>query len=160
MVVVTDLASVAPAAALLGSKGPGVRSVRVNDTQLTLAVPDRDDLSPFGPSGPVPANEPRSEFTAAVSEACASADLLLTLVTLDPSIGADHVASWASRAVAVVTVGRSSWAKVHGVGEMVRLAGVSLVSAVLVGVDKNDESLGVTEQSGTLTTPADLGLGT
>jgi hypothetical protein len=57
-------------------------------------------------------------------------------------------------------VGRSSWAKIHGVSEMVRLAGVSLVSAVLVGVDKNDESLGVTEQSGTLTTPAELGLGT
>jgi capsular polysaccharide biosynthesis protein len=159
-VVVADLASGAPVAALLGSKGPGVRSLSVRDTQLTLAVPDRDDLSPFGPSGPAPADEPRSEFTAAVSEACASADLLLTLVTLDPSIGADHVASWASRAVAVITVGRSSWAKIHGVGEMVRLAGVSLVSAVLVGVDKNDESLGVTEQSGTLATPAELGLGT
>jgi len=159
-VVVADLASGAPVAALLGSKGPGVRPVSVHDTQLTLAVPDRDDLSPFGPSGPAPADEPRSEFTAAVSEACASADLLLTLVTLDPSIGADHVASWASRAVAVITVGRSSWAKIHGVSEMVRLAGVSLVSAVLVGVDKNDESLGVTEQSGTLTTPAELGLGT
>ena len=159
-VVVADLASGAPVAALLGSKGPGVRPVSVHDTQLTLAVPDRDDLSPFGPSGPAPADEPRSEFTAAVTEACASADLLLTLVTLDPSIGADHVASWASRAVAVITVGRSSWAKIHGVSEMVRLAGVSLVSAVLVGVDKNDESLGVTEQSGTLTTPAELGLGT
>jgi len=159
-VVVADLASGAPVAALLGSKGPGVRPVSVHDTQLTLAVPDRDDLSPFGPSGPAQADEPRSEFTAAVTEACASADLLLTLLTLDPSIGADHVASWASRAVAVITVGRSSWAKIHGVSEMVRLAGVSLVSAVLVGVDKNDESLGVTEQSGTLTTPAELGLGT
>jgi hypothetical protein len=159
-VVVADLASGAPAAAMLGSKGPGVRPVSAGGTRLTLAVPDRDDLSPSGPAGPAPADEPRSEFSTAVSEACASADLLLTLVTLDPSIGADHVASWASRAVAVVTVGRSSWAKIHGIGEMVRLAGVSLVSAVLVGVDSNDESLGVTERSGALATPADLGLGT
>jgi capsular polysaccharide biosynthesis protein len=156
-VVVADLASGAPAAALLGSKGPGVRPVSAGGTQLTLAVPDRDDLSPSGPAGRSPADEPRSEFTAAVSEACASANLLLTLVTLDPSIGADHVASWASRAVAVVTAGQSSWAKIHGVGEMIRLAGVSLVSAVLVGVDSNDESLGVTERSGALSTPADLG---
>ena len=50
-VVVADLASGAPAARLLDSKAPGVRSVSVRDARLTLAVPDRDDVAPAGPLG-------------------------------------------------------------------------------------------------------------
>jgi capsular polysaccharide biosynthesis protein len=152
-VVVADLANGAPAATLLHAKAPGVRSVSERDAQLILAVPDRDEVAPVGPVGRVPVDAQRSEFTAAVREACASADLLLTFVVLDPSIGAEYVASWATTAVAVVTAGRSSWAKIHGVGEMVRLAGVSLASAVLIGADKTDESLGVTELPGALAGP-------
>lgn len=159
-VVVADLAHGAPMASLLDTKTPGVRSVSAGEAQLTLAVPDRDDLTPAGPVGRASAEAQRSPFTAAVSEACASADLLVTLVTLDPSIGAEYVASWAATAVAVVTAGRSSWAKIQGVGEMVRLAGISLASAVLVGADRTDESLGVTERQGALSGPADLRLGT
>ena len=75
-----------------------------------------------------------------------SADLLLTLATLDPSLGAEHLAGWARGAVAVVTAGRSSAERVHAVGEMIRLAGIELISAVLVGADKTDESLGVPHQ--------------
>ena len=67
----------------------------------------------------------RSAFTEAVTSACASADLLLTLVTLDPSLGAEHLATWAASAVVVVTAGRSSWARINAVGEMIRLAGTS-----------------------------------
>jgi capsular polysaccharide biosynthesis protein len=159
-VVVADLAHGAPMASLLDTKAPGVRSVSAGEAQLTLAVPDRDDLTPAGPVGRPSAEAQRSQFTASVTEACASADLLVTLVTLDPSIGAEHVASWATSAVAVVTVGRSSWAKIQGVGEMVRLAGISLASAVLIGADRTDESLGVTERQGALSGPADLRLGT
>ena len=102
-VVLADLAPGAPVAALLHAKGPGVRAVTVRDARLTLVVRDRDDLAPAGPVGRAPADAQRSEFTAAVKEACASADLLLTLVALDPSVGADYVASWATSAVAVVT---------------------------------------------------------
>ena len=76
--------------------------------------------------------------------ACASANLLLTLATVDPSLGGEHLATWATDAVAVVTAGRSSWEKIHGVAELVRLSGTRLVSAVLVGADKTDESLGMT----------------
>ena len=42
----------------------------------------------------------------------------------------------------MVTAGRSSWTRIHAVGEMIRLAGMYLVSAVLVGASKTDESLG------------------
>jgi hypothetical protein len=89
-----------------------------------------------------PAGEPTAppELAAAFSEA----DLLLTLVSLDPSFGGDHLSTWATDAVAVIAAGRSSSTKIHAVGEMTRLAGTRLVSAVLVGADKADESLGST----------------
>ena len=155
-VVVADLASGAPAARLLDSKAPGVRSVSVHDAHLILAVPDRDDIAPVGPLGSAPAEGQRSAFTEAVGNACASADLLLTLVTLDPSLGAENLATWATSAVVVVTAGRSSWARINAVGEMIRLAGTSVTSAVLVGADKTDESLGVTQHPGALTGISDL----
>ena len=156
-VVLADLAEGAPVAALLHARGPGVRTVTASGAQLTLAVPGRDDLAPAGPVGRVPADAQHTEFTAAVQEAFASADLLLTLVTLDPSVGADYVASWATSAVAVVTAGRSSWAKIAAAGEMSRLAGLSITSAVLVGADRNDESLGVTDGLAAHSSLADLG---
>ncbi len=155
-VVVADLASGAPVATLLHAKGPGVRPVSVDDVQLALAVPDRDDLAPAGPVGQAPADAQHSEFTAAVRNACASADLLITLATVDPSVGAEHVATWATSAVAVVTAGRSSWPQIHAAGELMRLAGLPLASAVLVGADRTDESLGVTERSGAFPSPAGL----
>ena len=77
-----------------------------------------------------------------LAAACASADSLLTLVTLDPVSGGNHLASWANEAVAVVTAGRSSATRIRAVGEMIRLAGTRLVSVVLLKADKSDESLG------------------
>jgi capsular polysaccharide biosynthesis protein len=156
-VVVADLASGAPVATLLHANTPGVRSIGVNGVQLALAVPDRDDLAPAGPVGQATADAAHSGFTAAVRNICDSADLLVTVATLDPSVGAEHIATWATSAVAVVTAGRSSWAKIHAAGEMMRLAGLPLASAVLVGADRTDESLGLTERSSALSGRADLG---
>ena len=109
-----------------------------------------------GQSARPSAGAQRSAFTEAVSNACASADTLVTLVTLDPSLGGEHLATWATSAVVVVTAGRSSWARIHAAGELVRLAGISLSSAVLVGADKTDESLGVTQHPGALAGTGDL----
>src|SRR5215831_3896624 len=132
-VVAADLASGAPAASLLGSKKPGVHPVNVHNARLIVAVPERDDVEPAGPLGQAPAQAQRSPFTEAVTAARASSDVLLTLAPLDPSLGGEHLATWATDAVVLVTAGRSSWTKIHAVGEMIRLAGVRLVSAVLVG---------------------------
>jgi hypothetical protein len=41
-------------------------------------------------------------------------------------IGADHLATWASNAVVVVSSGQSSAERIHSVGEMIRLAGMRL----------------------------------
>jgi capsular polysaccharide biosynthesis protein len=138
-VVVADLCGGAPGARLLGVADPGARTVSLYGTQLVVAVPEPDDVVPAGPlhdaSGWGRAAEP-------LVAAYGSADLVLVLAALDPSIGGDHLAGWASAAVAVVTAGRSSAARIRSVGEMVRLAGVQLVSGVLIGADKTDESLG------------------
>ena len=97
------------------------------------------------------ARSPRRRGPAQAGDALvasyASADLLLTLVTLDPALGGDHLATWATNAVVVVSAGQSSAERIHGVGEMIRLAGMRLDSVVLIGADKSDESLGLTRRS-------------
>ena len=110
---------------------------------LLVAVPNGDDIAPVGPlrGDDVPAVlTPPDE---AVVAACSSADLLLTLVTLDPATGGEHLATWASEAIAVVTAGRSSAEKVHSAGELIRLAGTRFNSAILLGADRTDASLGL-----------------
>ena len=156
-VVLADLAGGAPAARLLGISRPAtgtvrVNAVRVHGVSLVVTVPARDSAALAGPlphgwpgqpgvpGMPGPPGPP-SEAVAAVY---ASADLLLSLVTLDPAAGADHLPTWADSAVAAVTAGQSSGTRIHAVGEMIRLAGTPLVSTVLIGADKYDESLGAT----------------
>jgi hypothetical protein len=170
-VVLADLCGSAPAAALVGVKERGVvRGVTVKGAQLVVAVPGSDSVVPVGPfrRGPAAGQRPSRELPGGSDDggtagsprrgslpgwqrpsrelvaACESADLLLTLARLDPSTGGDHLATWASDAVVMVTAGRSSWTKIHAAGEMIRLAGMRLASAVLVGADKTDETLGVT----------------
>lgn len=142
-VVTADLSKDAHMARLLGVKSPGSHSVSSDGANFTLAVPGRDDAAPIGPlrrvsspAAPLQAGDP---LVASDS----SADILLTLVTLDPALGGDHLATWASTAVVMVSGGQSSAERIHGVGEMIRLAGTRLDSIVLVGADKSDESLGL-----------------
>jgi capsular polysaccharide biosynthesis protein len=140
-VILADLGQGAPAAKLLGATGSGIQQVRVNGTDLLVVVPDPDDVELAGPLRNLSRREKSADPLVA---ACSSADLLLTLAPLDPSLGGEHLATWAANAVAVITAGRSSWTRIHAVSEMIRLAGTRLDSAVLVGADKTDESLGIT----------------
>lgn len=138
-VVFADLCSGAPGARLLGVADPGVGEVRVGDARLVVAVPDREDVLL---AGPLEVGRYSTGSDDRVAAACASAELVLTLATLDPALGGDYLADWASSVVAVVTAGRSTGERIHAVGEMIRLAGIPQVSAVLIGSDKTDESLG------------------
>lgn len=140
-VVVADLCPGSPLGGLLGVKEPGVHPVTADGAHLAVAIPEPDAFAPTGPLGRSQAQA--SAFTDAVASACNSADMLLTLVVLDPGLGGEHLATWASDAVVVVTAGRSSWTMINSVGEMIRLSGTRLGSAVLIGADKTDESLGV-----------------
>ena len=157
-VVVADLARGAPAARLLGAGKPGIRPVKVSGAHLVVAVPGRDNVAPVGPLPQKSSQAQLGQASEALIAAYASADLLLTLVTIDPALGADHLATWATSAVVVVTAGQSSAARIHAVGELVRLAGMSPVSAVLVDADKTDESTGVTHTP-VPQAPAGQGLG-
>jgi capsular polysaccharide biosynthesis protein len=151
-VVTADLSSGAHLAHLSRVKGPGTHVVSHNGVTFTMAVPERGDLAPTGPLPPFNSPPGRAQAPDPLVTSDVSADLLLTLATLDPAIGADHLATWASNAVVVVSSGQSSAERIHSVGEMIRLAGMRLDSVVLLGADKSDESLGLTprpeEQAG------------
>ena len=142
-VVVADLSGGAYLARLLGVSDPGIRNVSWNGADLVLVLPQPEDVAPVGPvpGGASPAVPAQAD--PALVTACSSADLLLTFATLDPAFGGDHLGTWATNVVVLVTAGESSVEKVHSVGEMIRLAGTRLDSVVLIGADKSDESLGV-----------------
>jgi capsular polysaccharide biosynthesis protein len=144
-VVVADLSSGADLARLLGVRGSGLHQVSQNGASFLAALPEQGDVAPAGPvpfgaspAVPAPADE-------ALVTACSSADFLLILATLDPALGGDYLGTWATNAVAVVTAGQASAERIHGVAEMIRLAGTNLDSVVLIGADKGDESLGLVD---------------
>ncbi len=149
-VMLADLSHGTSAARLLGVRQPGIGTVTVDGAHLVVAVPGDEaapgPLRPAVPSGQRPDPE--------LARAAASADILLTLVQLDPSLGGEHLVTWARTAVIMVTAGRSSWTKIHAVGEMTRLAGTRPVSAVLLDADTTDESLGAARPA---TAPAQPG---
>ena len=150
-VVLADLTQGADASRLLGCTGPGVYRQVAGQPNLTVAVPESTLVPPTGPRRSRSGTGPLSTDPE-LDHAYHSADLLLTLLTIDPALGADHLSSWASNAVVVVTAGKSSATKLRTTAELIRLSGTELASAVVVGADKLDDSLGV------LTFPEDDGL--
>jgi capsular polysaccharide biosynthesis protein len=123
----------------LGVRVPGISAVDLDGTHLVSVLPDGEDPAPAGPLNSSAQHRLASE---ALLTACASADLLLTLATLEPTLTWNHLATWATDAVATVTAGQSSAARIHAVGEMISLAGIRLESVVVINADKDDESLG------------------
>jgi hypothetical protein len=149
-IVVADLSSGNQAARRLNAARPGVhRLVGANGASLMVAVPDPHDMTPVGPLSGNTSLVNLGEPTEAVTEATSGADVVLSLVTLDPAFGAEHLATWATDSVAVVTAGQSTAAKVRSVGEMLRLAGTRFESAVLIDADSHDETLGMWSPSAT-----------
>jgi capsular polysaccharide biosynthesis protein len=142
-VVVADLSDGACLARLLRVRSPGVHTASFNGGDLQVAIPDQGEVVPVGPLSRGGSAAGAPQLNKALVSACASADVLLTIATPDPAFGADHLATWAADAVAVVTAGHSSGTRIHGVGDMMRLAGMRMVSVILIGADKKDESLGM-----------------
>ena len=136
-VVVADLAGGALGQSF-GTKEPGIRGVDVAGTRMVLVTPDRGDLAPVGPLHAPLLGTPMN----GIQNVQAAADLFITLAAVNPATGAAHLKTWADEAVAVVTAGESSVTRVQAVGEMIRFAGADLTSAVLLGADGKDESLG------------------
>ncbi len=141
-VMIADLTADRAAARLLGVSSSGVRMSTIEGQQVIVAMPEAGDVTPAGPvrqSPPPPRTRPVGPALEAAYE---SADLLITVATLDPSVGADHLATWAHSVIVMLTAGRSSATKVLATGELIKLSGAPLTSAILLGADKKDDSLG------------------
>jgi capsular polysaccharide biosynthesis protein len=142
-VVVADLSGGAYLARMLDVTEPGMHRVNQDGVALLVVLPESDDIAPAGPLPARTSPAAPAQGDSPLTAACSAADLLLTLAVLDPAAGADHLGTWATNAVAVVTAGQSSAERIHSIGEMIRLGGARLDSVVLLGTDKSDESLGV-----------------
>jgi capsular polysaccharide biosynthesis protein len=141
-VVLADLTGKRTAARLLGATGAGVSMASEWSERLAVLVPVPADPLPVGPR-PGPASTDPAKVASQLVMACAQADVLLVVATLDPASGAEHLATWAADAVVLVTAGRSSGTRIHAVAEMLRLARIQVASAVLIGADHGDDSIGV-----------------
>ena len=139
-VLFADLSGGAHAAKLLGVAREGVRAVSVDGEQLVVAFPE--GICPTGPLRPARAGFRRPLDGSGLSgkglaSAYRAADVVVTLAALDPALGGDHIGTWASAAVVLVTACECTATGLGATAEMVRLAGVAL-SAVLLGADKNE----------------------
>jgi hypothetical protein len=146
-VLAVDLSGGKALATTLGVTRPGTHDSRFSGPDLSLMV-----FLPEKNSGPAEGRHLlRGEAERSVpdddpmAQAWAAADVIITLAALSPRIGAEHLRTWSAHAAAVVTAGKSTTSTVHSVGEMIRLAGIRLVSTVLLRADRTDDSVGAVE---------------
>lgn len=144
---ITDLSRGARLARLIGARDRGASTGKITGAvwPISVLVPDEFPSGPeeLGRSGDLPLD---SLFGDGPDKMPASVEVVLVLATLDPALGAAQLATWADEVVVVVTTGRSSALKLHTNAEMIRAAGCRLDSALLVGTDSDDDSLGRFDQ--------------
>jgi hypothetical protein len=147
-VLVADLSAGGNLARMLGVKEPGTHESQFSgpgrriDVHLAdpAAGPAEGAYLRIGDTG-----RPTGREDVALDAAWEAADIVLSLATLTPALGADHLATWASHAAVFVTAGESTATKIQATGEMLRLAGVEMITAVVLRPDPTDESVGVAE---------------
>ena len=147
-VLVADLTGTGMLAGMLGVNSPGTHESRFSEPRRRIDVHFPDPHGAPAEGSYLLLNEtsrPPSSGDLALDAAWEVADLVLALATLTPELGADHLATWSSHAAVVVTAGRSTTNKVNATGEMLRLAGVEIDTAVVLRPDRTDESVGIAE---------------
>ena len=77
-----------------------------------------------------------------------SADVVLTVGHLGLDAGVDELASWGERALLLVRAGRASAERLRSSAELLQVAGVELVGALLDGTDATDDSMGRPDVAG------------
>ncbi len=123
------------------SRAVGERGPRSVTPISVLVAPDESLLD--SADGKTAAGLPfDSPFGDGPNKMSRSVELVLVLATLDPALGAAQLAAWASEVVLVVSTGRSNAVKLRAAAEMIRAAGCQLDSVLVVGADRDDESLG------------------
>jgi capsular polysaccharide biosynthesis protein len=73
-------------------------------------------------------------------------DAVLVLATVNPAFGANHIASWATESVVMISAGAASGARLSATAQMLENGGVKVDSAILVGADRHDETAGIAGQ--------------
>jgi hypothetical protein len=71
------------------------------------------------------------------------ADVILTLATVDPALGAEHMTTWVSEVVVMVRAGTTSATHLDAVGQLLRQALIGVRCAVLIDADPADHSSGL-----------------
>lgn len=142
-VLVVDLTHSSALAGSLGLVKPATVPVPIagSTVPVTVCVPASPTLTAQGLATGLPDNGPPSGAQAVPD--VRAADVVLAVASVEPTHGSDHLTTWSNHAVAVVTAGRSSGARVQAAAELVRLAGLQLDAAVLLGADRTDQSVGV-----------------
>ncbi|MFF1823017.1 Wzz/FepE/Etk N-terminal domain-containing protein [Kribbella sp. NPDC058245] len=159
-VLVADLTGQRALATKLGVTEPGTHDSALNGEgrMISVHLPAKDALLPEGCYLRIgDTNRPSGSGDVQLDAAWEDADLVLTLATLSPALGAEHLGSWASRAAVVATAGRSSATTLKATGDMLRLAGLEIDTAIVLHADKTDEGVGVTEAE-TADVTADVGM--
>jgi len=73
-------------------------------------------------------------------------DAVLVLANVNPAFGAGHIASWATESVVMITAGEASSARISSTSQMLENGGIKVDSAILVGADRSDETVGTGPQ--------------
>ncbi len=102
---------------------------------------------------PTTASRPEDRQTALDHDFSRKIDVVLVLASINPADGAWHLKEWASAAAPVVTAGRSTANALRSTSHMLRVAGLELAPAILVGADRTDDSLGTTDPARSTPTP-------
>lgn len=123
----------------VGEDRPGVHTVKMHDSGVLLVVPEIGGELETGPLRSAGAKRPAQSTVAA---AYAGADVVIAIAAYDPSLGGEYIATWATEAVVVITAGKSSAVRIQSVGEMLRAAKVRVISAIVLGADKDDDTPG------------------
>lgn len=84
----------------------------------------------------------------------ASGATVLVLATVDPAVGASHLRSWNRRAVVMVSAGHARVQQLASTVELLDAAGVAVGSAVLIGAEPGDDSVGLPARSAPVGRPA------
>ncbi|HWD77504.1 MAG TPA: hypothetical protein VG497_01425 [Kribbella sp.] len=159
-VLVADLTRSGKLARLLGVKTPGTHESRFSEPGRRVDVHLPDPVGSPAEGAYLRQREgsgrPSGSADVALDASWEVADVVLSLADPSPELGADHLAAWSSRAAVVVTAGRTSAAAIQATGEMLRLAGLEVATAIVLRPDRTDESVGVAEAESGRTRAVDL----
>jgi hypothetical protein len=126
-VMLVDAAHGRPLAAMLGATPAAhdVEMITISRKHLALFV--------------VPDDPGQMVWTDSLEDA----DVILTLATVDPALGAEHISTWARDAVVIVRAGTASAVQIDAVGRLLHRALIAVPSAILIEADRDDYSAGI-----------------